>query len=99
MAERFAGRTAIVTGAGIGGLGRQAWPEDIVGTVLFLCSSDSDFMTGLKGVGPEQGRRVVLAEDHQRRHALAVDCHPRLPDVAIRTGHSNVPITDTFATL
>ena len=27
-------------------LRRQAWPEDIVGTVLFLCSSDSDFMTG-----------------------------------------------------
>ena len=27
-------------------LRRQAWPDDIVGTVLFLCSSDSDFMTG-----------------------------------------------------
>ncbi len=27
-------------------LRRQAWPKDIVGTVLFLCSSDSDFMTG-----------------------------------------------------
>ena len=27
-------------------LRRQAWPEDIVGTVMFLCSSDSDFMTG-----------------------------------------------------
>ena len=27
-------------------LRRQAWPEDIVGTVLFLCSPDSDFMTG-----------------------------------------------------
>lgn len=27
-------------------LRRQAWPEDIVGTVLFLRSSDSDFMTG-----------------------------------------------------
>ena len=25
---------------------RQAWPSDIVGTVMFLCSSDSDFMTG-----------------------------------------------------
>ena len=25
---------------------RQAYPEDIVGTVMFLCSSDSDFMTG-----------------------------------------------------
>ena len=27
-------------------LRRQAWPTDIVGTVTFLCSSDSDFMTG-----------------------------------------------------
>ena len=27
-------------------LRRQAWPDDIVGTVMFLCSSDSDFMTG-----------------------------------------------------
>ena len=27
-------------------LRRQAWPEDIVGTVMFLCSADSDFMTG-----------------------------------------------------
>ena len=27
-------------------LRRQAWPTDIVGTVMFLCSSDSDFMTG-----------------------------------------------------
>ena len=27
-------------------LRRQAWPADIVGTVMFLCSSDSDFMTG-----------------------------------------------------
>ena len=27
-------------------LRRQAWPSDIVGTVMFLCSSDSDFMTG-----------------------------------------------------
>ena len=27
-------------------LRRQAWPTDIVGTVMFLCSPDSDFMTG-----------------------------------------------------
>ena len=27
-------------------LRRQAWPTDIVGTVMFLCSSDCDFMTG-----------------------------------------------------
>ena len=27
-------------------LRRQAWPDDIVGTVMFLCSSESDFMTG-----------------------------------------------------
>ena len=27
-------------------LRRQAWPADIVGTVMFLCSPDSDFMTG-----------------------------------------------------
>ena len=25
---------------------RQAWPDDILGTVMFLCSADSDFMTG-----------------------------------------------------
>jgi len=27
-------------------LRRQAWPDDIVGTMMFLCSPDSDFMTG-----------------------------------------------------
>jgi 3-oxoacyl-[acyl-carrier protein] reductase len=26
--------------------GRLAEPEDIVGTVLFLCSEDSDYITG-----------------------------------------------------
>jgi NAD(P)-dependent dehydrogenase (short-subunit alcohol dehydrogenase family) len=37
MSEQFAAQSA---------LGRQQHPRDLVGTVLFLASEDSDFMTG-----------------------------------------------------
>ncbi|MBO0873063.1 MAG: SDR family oxidoreductase [Pseudonocardia sp.] len=53
MTGRVEDKTVIITGAGSGTgrafahyCARPATPEDVVGTALYLASSDSDYLTG-----------------------------------------------------